>query len=90
MAWAHALLPNDMAAGIKDTFRFQRHSGKGGGKPYVIGSMRIDSRVMSAAASDVRSLQYIDFQSALESIRPSVTKDSIVEFEAWSKKYSST
>ena len=50
----------------------------------------LGSRVMTAAASDVRSLQYVDFQSALENIRPSVTKESIVEFEAWSKKYSST
>lgn len=50
----------------------------------------LGSRVMTAAASDVRSLQYIDFQGALENIRPSVTKESIVEFEAWSKKYSST
>jgi ATP-dependent 26S proteasome regulatory subunit len=50
----------------------------------------LGSRVMTALASDVRSLQYVDFQNALQNIRPSVSKESIMEFESWSKKYSST
>ena len=50
----------------------------------------LGSRVMTALASDVRPLQYIDFQGALQNIRPSVSQESLVEFERWSKKYSST
>ncbi len=46
----------------------------------------LGSRVMTALASDVRPLQFIDFKSALQNIRPSVTEESLVEFERWSKK----
>ena len=50
----------------------------------------LGSRVMTAAVEDIRLLQYKDFTKALEAIRPSVSQESLGEFAAWSKKYSST
>jgi SpoVK/Ycf46/Vps4 family AAA+-type ATPase len=38
-------------------------------------------------AEDVRSIEEKDFQSSLKTIRPSVTKESLVRYKQWSASF---
>ncbi|KAI5084206.1 hypothetical protein GOP47_0001141 [Adiantum capillus-veneris] len=49
----------------------------------------LGSHVNTVKADQVRSLKYIDFQEAMRSIRPSISKDQLQHFELWNQSFGS-
>lgn len=49
----------------------------------------LGSRVNTVKADQVRSLRYTDFQQAMRSIRPSISKDQLQHFEIWNQSFGS-
>jgi SpoVK/Ycf46/Vps4 family AAA+-type ATPase len=43
--------------------------------------------ILTVKASDIRAISSDDFVNALKVIRPSVTPESLVEFEEWNQLY---
>lgn len=43
--------------------------------------------LLHMSMEDIRPIQFEDFQASLANIRPSVSKQSLKEFEDWAREY---
>ncbi|KAH7373122.1 hypothetical protein KP509_17G038000 [Ceratopteris richardii] len=49
----------------------------------------LGSQINTVKADEVRSLRYADFELAMKSIRPSISKDQLQHFEVWNQTFGS-
>lgn len=47
----------------------------------------LGEKLLNMSPDDIRPIQYRDFEASLETIRPSVSKAGLKEFEDWAREF---
>jgi SpoVK/Ycf46/Vps4 family AAA+-type ATPase len=57
-------------------------------KDAAMGPLRsLGEKLLSMTMDQIRPIQFQDFQASLKTIRPSVSKQGLKEFEDWSREF---
>jgi SpoVK/Ycf46/Vps4 family AAA+-type ATPase len=57
-------------------------------KDAAMGPLRsLGEKLLSMTMDQIRPIQFQDFQASLKTIRPSVSKQGLQEFEDWSREF---
>jgi SpoVK/Ycf46/Vps4 family AAA+-type ATPase len=57
-------------------------------KDAAMGPLRsLGEKLLSMTMDQIRPIQFIDFQASLQTIRPSVSKEGLKQFEDWSREF---
>ena len=50
----------------------------------------LGDKLLTTARDDIRPVSYDDFKQSMRTVRPSVSKDGLEEYEKWNKEFGSS
>ncbi|KAF2827334.1 AAA-domain-containing protein [Ophiobolus disseminans] len=84
----HELSDRDMDRLVKLTEGFSGSDITALAKDAAMGPLRsLGEKLLSMTMDQIRPIQFEDFQASLTTIRPSVSKDGLKQFEDWSREF---
>ncbi|MBE7182685.1 MAG: ATP-binding protein, partial [Terriglobus roseus] len=84
----HSLSSADLAALVRLTDGFSGSDITALAKDAAMGPLRsLGEKLLSMSMDDIRPISFDDFEASLVSIRPSVSKQGLREFEEWARDF---
>lgn len=84
----HALSEEDLGRLVELTDGFSGSDITALAKDAAMGPLRsLGERLLEMSMDEIRPVEMVDFVGSLKSIRPSVSKEGLGEFEKWAKEF---